>query len=94
METKPHLPMPLTGARRIENERLAYLKAQRPPTRRFRIILGASDARATRPLACVLELISSDPAGADLTVTEHLVFVVVLDTAIGRPGRSGSSRPT
>lgn len=29
METKPHLPMPLTGARRIEGERLAYREAQR-----------------------------------------------------------------
>jgi len=29
IETKPHLPMPLTGARRIEAERRAYREAQR-----------------------------------------------------------------
>jgi hypothetical protein len=53
METKPHLPMPLTGARRIENERLAYRETQRLHHAAFPDYSRGGGARATRPLlAC------------------------------------------
>ncbi|MGH7391931.1 MAG: DNA-directed RNA polymerase [Candidatus Rokuibacteriota bacterium] len=89
METnpKPYLPMLLTGARRIEGERLAYREAQRLHHAAFpdypRGWRRPSDTTAAR----VIELTGVNPA--DLTVTEHQALVVVLDAAIqaGEDGR-------
>src|SRR5438445_4795773 len=84
--TTSYLPMPLTRARRIESERVEYRDLQRRHhaehpdyTRGWR---RPSDATAT-----VLELIGANPT--DLTVTEPLALVVVLDAAIqaGEDGR-------
>jgi len=73
-------PMPLTGARRIENERVVYRDLQRQHqadrpgyARGWR---RPSDTTAAR----VLELTSLP--GTDLTVDERLALVVVLDAAI------------
>src|SRR2546425_4897483 len=86
MKTTSYLPMPLTGARRIENERVVYRDLQRRHRAEHpdyeRGWQRPSDTTATR----VLELIDSD---VDLTVTEYLALVVVLDAAIqaGEDGR-------
>jgi hypothetical protein len=89
METKPHLPMPLTGARRIEGERLAYREAQRLHHAKHPDYPRGWRRPCDTTAARVLELISSDLVGADLTVTEHLALVVALDAAIqaGEDGR-------
>ena len=72
MKTTSYLPMPLTSARRIESERVVYRDLQRQHHAAFpdyaRGWRRPSDTTATR----VLELISADPTGADLTVTPRI----------------------
>ncbi len=82
-----HLPMPLTSARRIEGERVAYREAQRRHHAAFpdypRGWRRPTDATA----ACVVALVGVDPD--TLTAMEHQALVVVLDAAIqaGEDGR-------
>jgi hypothetical protein len=87
VDANPHLPMPLTGARRIENERVVYRDLQRLHHAEHPDYVlywrRPSDDTATR----VLELI--ELPDTDLTAEERLALVVVLDAAIqaGEDGR-------
>lgn len=87
METRPHLPMPLTGARRIEGERLTYRKAQCLHHAAFPDYPRWWRRPSAETTGRALTLISND--GADLSVTERPALVVVLDAAIqaGEDGR-------
>jgi hypothetical protein len=87
METKPHLPMPLTGARRIEGERRAYREAQRLHHAEYPEYARGWKRPRDVTAARVVDLLSLD--ADQLSVEEAKALVVTFDAAVqaGEDGR-------
>jgi hypothetical protein len=89
MEAKPHLPMPLTGARRIEGERLVYREAQRLHYAKHPDYSRGWHRPSDTTVARALKLIGSDLKVAHLSATDQQALFVALCAAIqaGEDGR-------